>query len=157
VSRAPILILALGNDILWDDAVGPLAARALAAEPLDGVEVSETAESGIRLMELLTGYDRVLLIDAIFTGEHPPGTVVELDPTEFDHVIAPSPHYAGLPEVFAVARRLELPMPEELRILAMEVADPLRIGEGLSEPVEAALPRLVEAAREMVLTWIKPP
>jgi hydrogenase maturation protease len=157
MTQGRILVLALGNDILWDDAVGPLVARALLEDPPDGVDIVESAESGIRLMEILTGYDKALLIDAIQTGEHAPGTVIELHADDFSAVIAPSPHYAGLPECFAVARNLELPMPLELRILAMEVLDPFRIGEGLSEPVEAALPQFVEATREALNAWLAPP
>lgn len=153
MTGARILVLALGNDLMGDDAVGLLAARRLAAEVGDVADVEETGEAGLALIELMSGYDRVLLLDAVVTGQAAPGEVVEVEVGALRAVEAPSPHYAGLPEVFRLAGRLALPMPAELRILPMEVREPREVREGLTAPVEAGLPRLVAAARGIVRAW----
>jgi hydrogenase maturation protease len=149
----PILVLGLGNDILGDDGVGLVAARRLKEEVQEDVEVVESSEAGLALMELLEGYERALLLDAVLTGAHPPGTVLEFSATDFQTVIGPSPHYAGLPEVLAMAKQLDIPFPQELCILAMEVENPYQVREGLSPSVEKSLAHFVERAREVLQCW----
>ncbi|MGB9691271.1 MAG: hydrogenase maturation protease [Candidatus Sumerlaeaceae bacterium] len=147
---ARVLVLAMGNDILGDDAVGFLAARALREDFESKAEFVETGEAGLALVELLEGYDKALLLDACVTARHEVGTVLEYGPEDFSRVVAPSPHYAGLPEVLDLAQRLELDFPREIRILALEVEDPFTVREGLSLAVEAALPRFIARARQVL-------
>lgn len=144
-----VLLLALGNDILGDDGIGLCAARALKDELEGLVDVVETGEAGLALMELMEGYDRAVIVDAIMTGQHPAGTVLELDPAALRKVVAPSPHYAGLPEVITLAERLGVVFPSELRILAMEVANPYEVCERFSPEVESGLPELVARIRSV--------
>jgi hydrogenase maturation protease len=151
--RPAPLVLALGNDILGDDAVGLLAARRLAAALPEGIEVVEAPGGGLALLDLLEGRERALILDAILTGNFPAGTVLEFATADFAKVEAPSPHFAGLPEVLRMVEVLGIPFPSDIRILAMEVADPYEVREGLTPPVERALPALVERAREIVQSW----
>jgi hydrogenase maturation protease len=146
-------VLALGNDILGDDGVGLLAARALRREIDEEVDIIESAEAGFAMLELLTGYDRALILDAVVTGKHAPGTILSFGAEDFRTVVAPSPHYAGIPEVLALAERLGVPFPKQLSILAMEVQDPCSIRESLTVPVRVALPDLVERACGVLESW----
>ncbi|GBC95952.1 Hydrogenase 2 maturation protease [bacterium HR16] len=155
--KARTLVLALGNDLLGDDGVGLEAARRIAGQVDGSVDVMESGEAGLALLELLEGYERALLIDSIVTGRYPPGTVLEFSPNDFRQVIAPSPHYAGLPEVLEMARRLNLAFPQDIRILAMEVQNPYEFRIGFSEPVQEALPRLVQRALQILNAQTAPP
>ena len=67
---------------------------------------------------------------------------MEIDAARLGRVVAPSPHYAGLPELFEVASRLGLQFPAQTLILALEVADPHTIGGALTPAVQAAVPEL---------------
>jgi hydrogenase maturation protease len=147
------LVLGLGNDLLADDAVGIEAARRLKAVPDSRADVCESSLSGVALMDLLVGYDRAILIDAVQTGTAPPGTIRELSPADLGQVIAPSPHYAGIPEMLALAQQLELVFPREIKILAIEVADATTIGGTISPAVEAALPEIEKRVREHLAEW----
>jgi hydrogenase maturation protease len=149
-----ILVLGLGNDILGDDAVGLLAARRLRASLPASVDVQESAGAGLDLLDVLEGYGGALILDAIVTGAHPPGTVLEFSAADFREVVAPSPHFAGLPELLQMARQLAIPFPETISVLACEVADPYQIREGLSPPADAALPALVARAERIVASWV---
>lgn len=148
------LVLALGNDILGDDAAGLLVSRELRAEFGEMVDVVETGEAGLALLELLEGYDRALLLDAAVTGKHAPGTVIEFAPDDFRKVVAPSPHYAGLPEVLQLARRMQIAFPSEIRVVALEVKDPFTIREALTPDVAAAMPEYLAYAREILIDWL---
>ena len=147
------LLLALGNDLLGDDGAGWAAARLLRAEFGEEVDIVESAEAGLALVELMEGYRRALLLDAVVTGGCAPGTVLEFSPADFQRVIAPSPHYAGLPEILDLARQLEIPFPGEIRILALEVEEPRVFREGLSPAVAQALPAFVARARQVLESW----
>lgn len=152
------LVLGLGNELAADDAVGLLAARAARSHlarshPEGPADVLESSASGIALIEVLAGYDRAVIIDAIRTGRHPPGAVVELGLHEIGHVRAPSTHQAGLPELAEVAARLGLAFPDRTVVLAVEVLDPYTIGAPLSAPVTAAIPELVRRVRALVERW----
>ena len=153
-NRKCILVLAMGNDLVGDDGAGLMAARQLTEAYSERVDVTETGESGLALIELMTGYDRVLLIDAIVTGTHEPGSVIEFVPDDFSKIVAPSPHYAGIPEVFDVANRYQIPMPTEIRILGLEVVDPYEFREGLTPLIQEALPAFVEKCEQILRGWI---
>ncbi len=148
-----ILVLGVGNDILGDDAVGLLTARRI-KEEFDGiVDVIEAPVAGFALMEYMEGYKYVLLLDAIVTGEHPPGTILELTKDDFKNIVACSPHYVGIPEIFRLAENLNIAFPDKIYILAMEVENPFDFQECLSPSIEDALPQFTEKAREKLLSW----
>jgi hydrogenase maturation protease len=147
------LVLALGNDILGDDAVAIHAARTLRKEYSDSVDIVEAAIGGYALLDFIEGYERVLLIDAVATGKVKPGTVMELSREDFGPADSTSPHHVGLPEVFAVADRLTIPLPKEFRIVVMEIVPPTVLSQSLSHDIQAALPILVDHAAAVLNEW----
>jgi hydrogenase maturation protease len=151
-----ILVLGLGNDLIADDAIGVLAARRLAPLLADRADVVDSPQTGVALLELFLGYQRAIVIDAILTGGLPPGTILELAPSDLRAVRAPSPHYTGLPEMLAMARELRLVFPTEILILAVEVVDLTTIGGPLSGAVEAALPTIIDRVVQVVDRWEHP-
>jgi hydrogenase maturation protease len=141
-----LLVLGLGNPLLADDAVGALAARALEPRLAGRADVCATSLHGLALLDVLDGYDGAVLLDAVVSGTRPVGDVYEIDPASLDCLSGFSPHYAGVPELLAVARRLELRFPRRLRILAVEVRDPWTVGGEMSGEVRAAVPELCDRA-----------
>ena len=144
------LVLGLGNELIADDAVGLLAVRRLRDQLNGEADVLESSLSGIALVELLVGYDRVILVDAMQTGRTPAGTIHEFAPDDFRAINAPSPHYAGIPEILALARELNLDFPTDISIIAIEAADLSTLGGGLSTPVAEALNELVDRIRALL-------
>ena len=127
--------------------------RALGKELCDKADVVESAASGLALLEVFAGYDRAVVVDSIRTGCNPAGAIIELGLADVGRVVAPSLHHAGIPELAAVAERLGLGFPAETRVLAVELAEPPMFGAPLSEPVAAAVGRLVRLVRARVATW----
>jgi len=70
------------------------------------------------------------------------GDVFEIDPAALRPVAQASPHFAGLPEMLALARRLELRFPERLRVVAVEIGDALTVGGPMTPAVRDAIPAL---------------
>lgn len=77
-----VLVAGIGNIFLGDDAFGVEVVRRLASQPIpDGVKVADFGIRGIHLAyELLDGYDRLILVDAIARGSEP-GTIHVLQPS----------------------------------------------------------------------------
>jgi len=148
-----ILVLALGNDIMGDDAVGLLAARRLADRVKNGVDIMEALVAGFALMDLFEGYDKMLLLDTIVSGRLAPGSVVEFSATDFVRQYSLSPHFASLGEILELAKRIEIQFPLEIRIVAMEVKDPFILREGVSAEVSQNLDEMVDTAAAILRKW----
>ena len=155
-SAPKILLLGLGNDILTDDAIGLTVIRRLQPRYADSpaVALRETAEMGLALLDFMVGFQEVMIVDSIQTGEVPPGTLRELDASGLKTLTGRTPHFLGVGETLALGRRLGLEMPQRVRIFAIEVEDPLTLGTTLTATLEQALPgilnRVVEALTETV-------
>ncbi|MFH2054484.1 MAG: hydrogenase maturation protease [bacterium] len=147
------LVLGLGNDLLGDDAVGPLVARRLANIDGAGVTVMESAESGVTLLDIFVGFDRALIVDGMITGVRPVGAVSELQLGDLRTTPGPSPHYSGLPEMVQLAAKLQLKFPREFRILAVELEDVHTVGGCMSPPVSETIPLVVQRVREIITEW----
>jgi hydrogenase maturation protease len=130
--------------------VGFHAARSLRSEPWEGVDVVETGEAGLALLDHLEGYDRALILDAVATGKCRPGTVLSWRRQDFKDMVSPSPHFSGLPELISLAERVGMHFPKDLRVLAMEVDDPTVFRETLTPEARKALPELVRQARRVL-------
>jgi hydrogenase maturation protease len=108
------------------------------------VVVIEGGTSGLGLIGLMEGYQRVIIVDAADMG-HPPGRVVRFTPLEAQFKTAQGPlslHQIGLGEVLTLVGVLEI-APAELVIVGIQ---PKRIeaGAGLSPEVEGAIPQIVK-------------
>lgn len=148
-----VVVLALGNDLIADDGAGPAAAALLSPHLSPGVELKVSAAAGMELLEELVGYDAAIIIDAVQTGKHPPGTVRRWGLGDLTPVQAPSAHWAGLPEARAVAQHLGLPFPRQVTIFSVEAEDLSTVGKPLSPPVREALSTLVLGVLEDLEGW----
>lgn len=148
------LILGLGNPILTDDGVGIQVARALRERlPADpDVTVEEASIGGLRLMEVVSGYNRVILVDAIQTPTGQVGDVTRLELDAFCSTLhADCSHDMDLFTALELGRQLGMPMPEQVAIIAIEVEDVISFGERCTPRVEAAIPKAVDAVLEELL------
>ena len=144
-----LLVLGLGNDILTDDAVGLHVVhelqRELAGHP--SIDFRETTEMGLALLDFITGYRVVVIVDSIQTGKASPGFLHELDAAALSQLTGRTPHFVGVSETLALGRQLGLAMPDQVRIFAIEVEDPFTLGTALTPALQAALPGLVARIR----------
>lgn len=141
-----VLVLGVGNPILSDDGVGIHAARELKKKDLGNVDVEELAASGLELLDVVRGYDKVIIIDAIQTTGGKPGELYVLEEKDFEKSIhGASPHGINIATALALGRRL-VPdeMPREVVFFAVEAEDLVNVSEKLTARVLAALPGIVE-------------
>jgi len=151
------LVIGLGNPILGDDGVGWRVAEEIARRTvhMPHVEVDCVALGGLSLMERLTGYQRVILIDSIFTGQNPLGAVNSFSLTALPDLSSghtTAVHDTSLRNALAAGRSMDIPLPldEEVLIVAIEARDVYDFSECLSAEVESAVPQAVEAVIKLI-------
>jgi hydrogenase maturation protease len=138
------LVLGMGNPILSDDGFGLVVAERLLALALpDGVEVMKSEVAGLRLLELMRDFDKVIIVDAL-KSDRTPGDVVRFEGKDFrgGHRYG-SAHSIGLATALELGEKLGYQMPAEVIAFAVEAEDVETFGEQLSEPVEAACDTVV--------------
>lgn len=145
-----VLVAGVGNIFLSDDGFGVEVVRRLAGHPMPaGVTVADYGIRGIHLAyELLEGYDRLILIDAISRGARP-GTVEVLVPDDIPATGAiPDAHGMDPLAVFAYLASIGGdPVPTV--IVGCEPAT-LEDNIGLSAPVAAAVDTAVSVVLELI-------
>lgn len=153
--ESDLLVLGVGNVIVRDDGVGVYVARELGRRlPPGACDVEETDVAGIELIDILADYKKALIIDAIKTDGGIPGAVHRLTIDDFERTVhLANIHGINLPTAVEIGRRLEVPMPEEIIILAVEVENINEFGETMTEAVAAAVPTAVEMALNELTRW----
>ena len=119
------LVLGLGNPILSDDGVGPSVAEALRGTfDRKGVSVQEASVAGLGLLDLLAGYEKAIIIDAIQTVDGKAGQVYRLDMEALEYTRhTASPHDVNLATALELGEKVGMSLPRQIIIFAVEVAD----------------------------------
>jgi len=166
-SRGRCVVVGLGNPILGDDGVGWRVAdevetrlsaggarvTAIGGGPGEGVEVLRVGVGGLRLMELLTGYDSAILVDAAEFAGRPEG---EVRVCPFDQLEAgaaghlDSAHDASLRTALDLGRGLGADLPRRIETVTIQAHRTDVFSEELSPAVAAAVPRAVEAVLQLL-------
>jgi len=152
-AKGKTLVIGLGNPIVSDDSVGLRVVQRLTTilSNRHDVDVTEDHWGGLRLMERMIGYDRAIVIDAICTGAQP-GTIHRLAPGSVSTQRSASAHDVNLPTALAFGRRVgaHLPANDDIWLIGIEAADVVNVGDQCTPAVEAAIPRAVDVAIQML-------
>jgi len=138
-------VIGLGNTILCDDGIGIYVARALEARLAGTADVKTAELAGLDLIEMLRGYDRAYIVDAINLDGEAAGTVFRIKPDDLR--ITPrlaSFHDIDLVTAIELGKRLEFSMPGEVVIYAVQVEDALTLRETCTETVARVIEPVVE-------------
>jgi hydrogenase maturation protease len=149
------LVVGLGNPILGDDGVGWRVIDEL--DELDHGEASlqQACVGGVSLMEILVGYRRAIIVDAIIDLEDEPGTVWCRPLSDVETRVAShldSTHDAPLPAAIEAGRAMGVDLPSDIEVVGIVIERGDVFGEQLSDVVAAAIPvavaEVVGALRE---------
>jgi hydrogenase maturation protease len=151
-----VLVLGLGNPVLTDDGVGIYVARAVAQRcSRSDITFAEASVGGLRLLEIIAGYERVVIVDAIQTANGQPGDLYRLNPSDL-HVSlhVGSTHDLSLVSALALGRGLDIPLPQDeaVTIIAVEVEDITTFGETCTPRVQAVIPQVAQMVHREVIS-----
>ena len=155
------LVVGLGNPILGDDGVGWRVAEEVSTQsgiplgdaPLPGlspptpdpVTIERYSLAGLSLMERLIGFDRVIIIDSLNTGEYKQGEVITFtldDLADLTYGHSASAHDVSLKNALKMGRDMgeALPDDDHVYIVAIEAEHIYDFKEELSPQIAGAVP-----------------
>jgi hydrogenase maturation protease len=147
-AAARTLVIGYGSPIRGDDAIGPLAAEALAAGPLpEGVRVEARHILTAELAEDLAACDRVVFLDATAAGEPGAVQVRELAPDE--RMASTMAHFHDPRELLAWCATLYGRAPQAFLVTAAGASFDYA-SYRLSPTAGAALGRIVDETRRLL-------
>jgi hydrogenase maturation protease len=167
------LVIGLGNPILGDDGVGWTVVEKVRQQvvnnpryqicyrPVDSkvihhhqlVEVDCAALGGLSLMERMLGYQRVVLVDSMETGQGSVGNVQVVSLHDLANPSAghsASAHDTSLITALKTAEAMGLPVPHWVEVVAIEARNVYNFSEELSPAVAEAVPLAVQAVMSLL-------
>jgi hydrogenase maturation protease len=148
------IILGVGNQILGDDGVGVHVANELKKHIHNpNITIDEAITGGMNLLDLILGYEKAIIIDAVKTETGETGEVKRIPLVDFSTMHSCNPHDVSLIEAIKMAKKLgETRIPKEIIVIGVMMKQiPCEFGEQLSNNIAAAVPKAVE----MTLNEIK--
>lgn len=150
-NRKSILVLGIGNVLRSDDGVGIHAIHAFEAEQIpEGVTIEDGGTGGFSLLDIIQGYDKIIVIDAMELGA-PAGTVRELTVDDLSSIksrLNEGTHGFNLSDMRALCETLNGVSPE-ITLIGVQPGT-IDFSEHLSPEVEKSIARI----RQIVLTEI---
>lgn len=142
------IVVGVGNKILGDDGVGIHVVKQLNehVKNLDNVTLEEATTGGLNLLDIIVGYDKAIIVDAVKSnnGEH--GKVKYFSLNNFDTMHSFNPHDVSLSEAIEMAKRMgETRIPKEIVVVGIMMRNtPFEFSETLSEEIAKVVPQAVE-------------
>ena len=147
-----IKVLGCGNTLVGDDGVGIRVIERLQQIKLPpDVEVIDAGVGGLAILGWIEDADKVIIIDAVQTGNEPPGTVYKFTDKELppSNMFMLSLHDLNLVDTINVGRIVQK-MPDEIVIIGVEVKRVAEFTKELTPEVEAAIPEVLGVVLEEI-------
>jgi hydrogenase maturation protease len=143
-----ILVLGVGNLLLGDEGVGIHAVRRLGEQSLPPhVDLLDGGTAGVDLLGFMSGYEKVVIIDAVDAGEEP-GTIFRFTPQDVasgSAGLALSLHQTEVLEVLKLGSYVGQDLPPVV-VLGVQPAA-MDWSTSLSPTVERQMESLLDAVR----------
>ncbi len=152
VNKKDILILGIGNEILSDDGIGPRLVKDLARKlECENIDFTDSCCGGLEIMEYINGYREVIIIDAIKTLNGNPGDLSHFSPSDFRETSNLSNlHDVNFITALGLGEILELNLPSELHIIAVEIIEDREFSERLTPVMERMYPEILKKTEEEI-------
>lgn len=138
--------MGMGNPILSDDAVGVRLARDIGRK-LSGTPglsvMEECSVGGLNIIEVVEGYDRMILLDSIRTTGGNPGDWHRFTAEALrDTMNLNNIHDVNFATALELGRRMGMKLPSEgdIHIFAVEALDLITFSEVMTPQLESAYP-----------------
>jgi hydrogenase maturation protease len=156
------LLVGMGNPYLSDDAVGihlvrDFSQRLGSAPNLEVIE--ECSVGGLNLLDLLDGFERLIIVDSIKTKGGSPGNWYRFTAKELRETMNLSNiHDANFATTLELGRRMGMTIPpeSESHIFAVEILDNLTFSERLTDDLERSYPVYSEEIFHELRSLINP-
>jgi len=117
------LILGIGNSFQGDDGIGPKIVcdlEKLIHDPR--LHFKTLITSNLDLIDLIKGYDSLIIIDGIKTADQKPGNISQYSVENYIPTVhLENYHDSSFKHIIQLGRELEIPLPQEIKVIAVEI------------------------------------
>jgi len=141
------IVLGVGNQILGDDGVGIHVTNELKKYINDpSIIIDDAVTGGMNLLELILGYDKAIIVDAVKTKDGENGEVKRIPLGNFSTMHSCNPHDVSLIEAIEMAKKMgEDRIPKEIVVIGVMMKEiPCEFGEKLSKKIAMAVPKAID-------------
>jgi hydrogenase maturation protease len=142
-----IILLAAGNDILGDEGIALIIGRKLHADFPEKIDFVQISDTGMELLEIFDGYQKALILTPISTNRNPIGHVEEINIKEFNNSADSSLHYVNISQLLSLSAGLNIPLPEIIKTITIEVKKDFCITEEMSPDMRESFPETFNKVR----------
>jgi hydrogenase maturation protease len=153
VSRGKCLVLGFGSDALSDDGLPVRLIHDLkVVENQNKFTFETSAIGGLDLLDLLEGFDTAILIDTQLTSRRKPGEIHEFTPDDFEETFhLSSQHDLTFHEALRFAKEMGIPMPGDIRIIAIEIVENKKLSFEFSEEIEERYQSILSQVKQALI------
>lgn len=150
--KKEILILGLGSEVLKDDSIGPKLVNDISsAIELSNIKYQISPVGGMETIEIMKGFDDVIIIDGVMTRNGVPGTVYMMSyPNYRETIHLSNAHDISFDMSVKLARKLGIRLPENIKIVAIEIVENMEFGEELTEPLQKRYDEILNSILNMI-------
>jgi len=149
-------VIGIGQSFRGDDAIGIQIVEewrklCLSFIEENRIEVEVSSLPGLGLIDMMAGFETVILVDAVQTGFEPPGAIYKLREKQLASFVssAKSAHGWGAAESLRLGREMRMEeMPETVRILGVE-ARQFEMGADISDEIKEKFTEIIETLQGM--------
>ena len=142
------IIVGIGNPLLGDDGVGIHIVRTFQKTHIvpDEVVFDEAQTGGMNLLDVIRGYEQVILVDAVSLSHLSHGQVIRFRVDELPTVHSNNPHDASFMEALQLARAIgDQDVTNDITIIGINLQHiPRDFCDCLSEEIKGSIPKAVD-------------
>ncbi len=153
------IIIGLGNPIVGDDAIAIKVMEHIrdTFSPIKNTKIlADISIAGLGIVELIRGYESVILVDSIQTGNNSVGTVIQLKPEEFSLALHTS-HYHNIDLFTALefSNQMYDDVPKDIKIIGIEIINPMEFSDELSLELQNKFEEIVNQVYQIIIQELK--
>lgn len=136
----------MGNKLFGDDGAGILTAEILSEHLADQkqIKIETSSWGGFRIIDLFEGFNSAIVIDTIQTGKKPIGFIHQFNQNDLiNSVRMVSFHDINFATSIELAKALDIKMPEEITVYAIEIINTTCFSDEISTTVMHAVNKCV--------------
>lgn len=142
----------MGNEILTDDGIGIKLLNDLKEKsPVTNADYESLSIGGLEIVEFLSGYKTVIILDAIKTIDGIPGNVYRFTPDDFKTTLhIDNLHDISFLNALKVGKGLGYDMPQQIDIIAVEIIEDMVFGSEFTPQIQEKYPEIFSEVSEIV-------
>ena len=139
-NQSKILVIGFGSDILTDNGISARLVKDLEnSELFPEAEYCTFLTSSMDMIDCFSGYQTIVLIDAMKTNNYTVGKLLKLDINDLDYTLHLSNfHDHGFSEILESARKCGYELTTDVHVYGIEIEEAYVFSSHLSEKLQQA-------------------